>query len=98
MGEGSTKRDYRGVEGAVEDAEKGKAQEGAPDEYRRNPRGRTGTSRPKSPRQGVRYVDPESAREGSEGEKAYGPPPTPPPSGKKSERERQAQPDPLKKK
>jgi hypothetical protein len=48
------------------------AQKGAPDEYRRNPRGRIGAGYPKSPRPGVR--DPGKPYEGSEGEKAYGPP------------------------
>ena len=67
MGEGSTFRDYRGVEGAVEDAQKG-----APDEGRKLPRGRVGASRGKSPRPGVR--DPGKPYEGPEGEKAYGPP------------------------
>jgi hypothetical protein len=87
MGEGSTFRDYRGVEGAVEDAQKGA------------PRGRVGASRGKSPRPGVRYVDPESAREGSEGEKEYGAPTTPPPVQEgESDKRKQARPDPLKKK
>jgi hypothetical protein len=67
MDEGSKFRDYRGVEGQVEDAEKG-----APDEKRRNHRGRIGDSRSKSPRPGVR--DPGKPREGSEGEPAYGAP------------------------
>jgi hypothetical protein len=94
MGEGSTFRDYRGVEGAVEDAQKG-----APDEGRKLPRGRVGASRGKSPRPGVRYVDPESAREGSEGEKEYGVPTTPPPVQEgESDKRKQARPDPLKKK
>jgi hypothetical protein len=103
MGEGSTFRDYRGVEGAVEDAQKG-----APDEGRKLPRGRVGASRGKSPRPGVRYVDPESAREGSEGEKEYGAPegekeygaPTTPPPVQEgeSDKRKQARPDPLKKK
>jgi len=70
MSEGSAYRDYRGVEGAVEDAEKGK--EGAPDERQKFPRGRVGTGRPKPPRTGVR--DPGKPYEGPEGEKAYGPP------------------------
>jgi hypothetical protein len=114
MGEGSAFRDYRGVEGAVEDAQKG-----APDEGRKLPRGRVGASRGKSPRPGVRYVDPESAREGSEGEKEYGvryvdpesaregsegekeygAPTTPPPVQEgESDKRKQARPDPLKKK
>lgn len=67
MGEGSKFRDYRGIEGQLEDAEKG-----APDEYKRNPRGRIGVGRPKSPRPGVR--DPGKPYKGPEGEKAYGPP------------------------
>jgi hypothetical protein len=72
---------------------------GAPDEGRKLPRGRTGVSRPASPRPGVRYVDPESARKGEEGEKAYGPPTSPPPvQQEESEKRKQARPDPLKKK
>jgi hypothetical protein len=88
MGEGSTFRDYRGVDGVVEDAEKG-----PPDERKRNPRGRIGVSRPKSPRPGVR--DPGKPREGSEGEKQYGPPMDPPKPQPKKPRP-DVKPDPLK--
>jgi hypothetical protein len=92
MGEGSKFRDYRGTEGQVEDAVKG-----APDEVRRNPRGTIGASRPKSPRPGVR--DPGKPREGEHGEKAYGPPTSPPPVQEtESEKRKKAKPDPLKKK
>ena len=61
---GSVHRDYRGVEGAVEDADNAGR--------KRIPRGRVGASRPKSPRRGVR--DPGDAHEGPDGEKAYGAP------------------------
>jgi hypothetical protein len=64
---GYKRRDYRGTEGAIDDAVNG-----APDENRRLPRGRIGAGRPKSPRPGVR--DPGKPTEGPEGEKAYGPP------------------------
>lgn len=91
--EGSKFRDYRGTEGQIEDADPTPP----PDERRRNTRGRIGVSRPVSPRPGVRYVPPESAREGSEGEKAYGPPTSPPPVQKEeSEKRKRAKPDPLK--
>ena len=90
--EGSRFRDYRGTRGAIDDAEG----VGPEDERRRNARGRTGVSRPVSPRTGVRYVDPDSAREGEEGEPAYGAPlSTPPPSNRPRP---EARPDPLKKK
>lgn len=87
MSEGSKFRDYRGVEGAVEDAVKGGETRFA--------RGRWGGSNPKSPRPGVR--DPGESRIGPDGEKTYGPPmTTPPPQRRRSEREREARPDPLK--
>lgn len=91
MGEGSVFRDYRGVKGAVEDAEKGK-----PSGETKFERGRWGGSETKSPRPGVR--DPGEPREGEHGEKAYGPPTSTPPPQPRSERERKAKPDPLKKK
>ena len=68
MGEGSKFRDYRGTEGQVEDADPAPP----PDERRRNPRGRVGEGRAKSPRRGVR--DPGKPVEGSEGEPSYGAP------------------------
>ncbi len=64
MAEGSKSRDYRGVDGAVDDADN--------PPKKKIPRGRVGVSRPKSPRRGVR--DPGDAHEGSEGEPSYGAP------------------------
>ena len=60
-------------------------------------RGRIGASRPKSPRTGVRSVDPESAVEGTEGEPSYGAPMDPPKVQPPSKRP-EVKPDPLKKK
>jgi hypothetical protein len=60
---GSNTRDYRGVDGVVDDAD---------NPPKRIPRGRVGASRPKSPRPGVR--DPGKPHEGPDGEKAYGAP------------------------
>ena len=66
---GSATRDYRGTEGAVDDA-----QEAPTPSETRLARGRIGVSRVKSPRTGVRSVDPDSAVPGSEGEPSYGGP------------------------
>ena len=66
---GSVRRDYRGTKGAIDDAD------GTTDRQQRQqrfPRGRTGVSRPKSPRQAVR--DPGKPTQGSEGEPSYGAP------------------------
>jgi len=62
-------RDYRGTEGAVDDAT---APGTPPDERRKLPRGRVGVSRPKSPRTGVR--DPGKPHTGDDGEQSYGAP------------------------
>jgi hypothetical protein len=61
-------RDYRGTEGAIDDADP------PPSSERREglQAGRSGESKVKSPRRGVR--DPGKASEGSEGEPAYGAP------------------------
>lgn len=61
---GSTHRDYRGVDGVVEDAQK-KGES-------KFPRGRTGDSKPKSPKKWP--TKPGKPREGSEGEPSYGAP------------------------
>lgn len=68
MSESTKFRDYRGTEGQIDDADPGPP----PDEKQKFPRGTIGRGRPKSPRPGVR--DPGKPYEGSEGEKAYGPP------------------------
>lgn len=89
--EGSKFRDYRGTEGQVEDADPVTP----PDERRRNARGRIGASRPKSPRPAVR--DPGPAREGTEGEPAYGADTSVKPvQTEESEKRKVAKPDPLK--
>ena len=67
---GSAERDYRGVDGAVDDADP------PPNPETRLPRGQTGGSKVNSPRRGVR--DPGKPHTGSEGEPAYGTPITKP--------------------
>ena len=83
---GSSSRDYRGVEGAVDDAT-------APGETKFE-RGRTGASTPKSPK---KWPADKTKRTGEEGEPAYGPPlSTPKPKDAKPRTD--VKPDPLKKK
>ena len=67
MSKGSEFREGRNPQEIADDA-----QQGAPDERRKFPRGQIGRGRPKSPRPGVR--DPGESYKGPEGEKAYGPP------------------------
>ena len=91
-----THRDYRGTRGAVDDAEGvPPADSGPPDEGKKLPRGRVGVSRGVSPRQAVR--DPGPAREGEEGEPAYGAPTSPAPVQEgEREKRKQAKKDALK--